>query len=190
MTCAMSQPYEFFPGSTPDPAAAFGQPVPPRGVGAAPVVSPAAPARPGIVSVLAGLLVAQAALAGGPAVALLLMHDTIAAVVNSLTSTIGGADELTGVHTTTAGLSGSGRLTLWGLALLLVTVLSALSAVAVLDRRGWGLAVAGIAEVSLCAWSLTHFGSLPTVSSLGVLLALAIVGLLALPDVRRWCPIG
>jgi hypothetical protein len=186
----MTQPYEFFPGSTPAPAAAFGQPVLPYGAAAAPVVSPAAPARPGAVSVLAGLLVAQAALAGGPAIALLAMHDAIAAVVNSLTSTIGGADELTGVHTTTAGLSGSGRLTLWGVALLLATVLSGLSAVAVLDGRGWGLVVAGIAEVGVCAWALAHFGSLPTVSTTALLLALAIVGLLASPAVRRWCPIA
>jgi hypothetical protein len=80
--------------------------------------------------------------------------------------------------------------TLWGFSLLLLTVLSALSAVAVLDRRAWAIVAAGIAELGLLVWSLAHFGSVPTVATVGVLLALGIGGLLAMPDVRRWCLTG
>jgi hypothetical protein len=206
--CAMSQPYEFFPGSTPESAAAFGQPAspnasafgqptspyasafgqpaPPYAAGVASVAPLTAPARPGTVSVLAGLLVAQAALAAAPAVVLLLLRDVIGTAMRALTSGFGGADELTGAGTAT-GMSGTGRLTLWGVALLLVTVASALSAVAVLDRRVWALVAAGVTEVGLLIWGLAHFGSVATVSTLAVLLAVAIGGLLAAPDVRRWC---
>lgn len=194
--CAMSQPYEFFPGSTPESAAGFGQPVSPHAsafgqpaspyaAGTASVAPLTAPARPGTVSVLAGLLVAQAALAAAPAVGLLLLRDVIGTAMRALTSGFGGAGQLTGVGAT--GMSGTARLTLWGVALLLVTVLSALSAVAVLDRRVSALVAAGVTEVGLLIWGLAHFGSVATVSTLAVLLAVAIGGLLAAPDVRRWC---
>jgi hypothetical protein len=182
----MSQPYEFFPGAVPEPAAVFGQPVSPYVVPAATVASPRdTPARPPMVSTLAGLLIAQAALVAGPAIALLLIRDAIAGVLGAFTSTIGGASELTGVDSTPT--PGTGSLTMWGIALLLVTLLSASSALAVMDRRVWAFATAGLAELGLFVWGLAHFGSLPSVSSVAVLLALVIGGLLATPDVRRWC---
>jgi hypothetical protein len=182
----MSQPYEFFPGAQPEPAAAaFGQPVSPYGV-AAPTVAlpPEAPSRPPIVSALAGVLVAQAALAAGPAVTLLLLRDVIGAAMSALASGFGGG---LGSLDSTSASSGTGSLTLWGFALLLLTVLSAMSAVAVLDRRAWGVVLAGIAELGLLVWSLAHFGSVPTVAAVGVLLALAVGALVATPDARRWC---
>lgn len=183
----MSQPYEFFPGSTPEPAGAFGQPASPYGRTALPEASlPTAAVRPGTVSVLAGLLVAQAALAAAPAVTLLLLRDVVGAALGAIAAGFGGAAGLSGSEAT-AGASGTGRLTLWGMALLVVTVLSALSAVAVLDRRVWALVGAGLTEVGLLLWGLAHFGSLATVSTAAVLLALAIGALLAAPDVRRWC---
>lgn len=185
----MSQPYEFFPGSTPEPATAFGQPASPYAAGIASVASPlTAPARPGTVSMLAGLLVAQAALAAAPALTLLLLRDVIGTAMGALTSGF-GAGELTGAEVT-SGASGAGRLALWGVALLLVTVLSALSAVAVLDRRVWALVAAGLTDVGVLIWGLAHFSSFATVSTVAVLLAVAIGGLLAAPDVRRWCLSG
>jgi hypothetical protein len=110
--------------------------------------------------------------------------------MGALTSTIGGASDLTGVDSAPTGSSGTGGLTMWGIALLLVTVLSALSALAVMDRRVWAFATAGLAEVGLFVWGLAHFGSLPSVSSVAVLLAVVIGGLLATPEVRRWCLTG
>jgi hypothetical protein len=188
----MSQPYEFFPGAAaPEPAGVFGQPVPSYGVAAPTLASPRdTPARPPMVSVLAGLLVAQAALVAGPAIALLLIRDTIAALAGAFTSTIGGASDLTGVDPTSSGGSGTGSLTLWAIALLLVTVSSALAALAVLDRRVWAFATAGLAEAGLLVWGAVHFGSLPSLSGIAVLLAIVIGGLLATPDVRRWCLTG
>lgn len=184
----MSQPYEFFPGAAvPEPARAFGQPVSPYSAAAPAVAAPReAPARPPMASVLAGLLVAQAALVAGPAVALLLLRDFVGAAMDALTSSLGGVGGLSSLETTSSG-QGTGRLALWGVALLLVTALSALSAIAVLDRRVWAFGTAGLAEAGLFVWGLAHFGSLPTVSSVAVLLAVAIGGLLATPDVRRWC---
>jgi hypothetical protein len=183
----MSQPYEFFPGAAaPEPAGVFGQPVSSYGVAATTNSSPRdTPARPPIVSVLAGLLVAQATLAAGPAVTLLLLRDVIGAAMNALTAGFGGGD--LGSLESGSAPSGTGSVTLWGFLLLLLTVLSALSAVAVLDRCAWAVVAAGIAELGLLVWSLAHFGSVPTVATVGVLLALAIGGLLAMPDVRRWC---
>jgi hypothetical protein len=201
MTGGMSQPYEFFPGaaqassaSSAGPAgpvgqsaAAFGQSASPYGVAPPTVALPhEAPSRPPIVSALAGLLVAQAALAAGPAVTLLLLRDVIGAAMNAIAGGLGGASGLSGLETSSAA-SGTGRLTLWGFSLLLLTVLSALSAVAVLDRRAWGLIAAGLAEVGLLVWGLAHFGSVPTVAAVGVLFAVAVGGLLATPDSRRWC---
>jgi hypothetical protein len=217
MTGDMSQPYEFFPGAaqaspasaarpagpvgqsaaafgTPvaaagfgTPVAAFGQPASPYGVAPPTVALPhEAPSRPPIVSALAGLLVAQAALAAGPAVTLLLLRDVIGAAMNAIAGGLGGESGLTGLEASSAS-SGSGKLTLWGFSLLLLTVLSALSAVAVLDRRVFGLVAAGLAEVGLLVWGLAHFGSVPTVAAIAVLFALAIGGLLATPDSRRWC---
>jgi hypothetical protein len=192
MTGGMSQPYEFFPGAAPEPAAAtfgqpaaaFGQPVPPFGVAAPAVALPReAASRPPIVSALAGLLVAQAALAAGPAVILLVLRDVIGAAMNAIGAGFGGLGSLE----TTSSSSGTGSLTLWGFLLLVLTVLSALAAVAVLDRRAWGVVAAGVAELGLLVWSLAHFGSVPTVAVVGVLLALAIGALAATPDARRWC---
>jgi hypothetical protein len=169
------------------PAPAFGQAAAPYGVAPPSVALPReAPSRPPLVSALAGLLVAQAALAAGPAVTLLLLRDVIGAAMNAIAGGLGGASGLSGLETSSAS-SGSGRLTLWGFSLLLLTVLSALSAIAVLDRRAWGLIAAGIGEVGLLVWGLAHFGSVPTVAAIAVLFALAIGGLLASPDTRRWC---
>jgi hypothetical protein len=188
----MSQPYEFFPGAAkPEPAGAFGQPVSPYVVAVPDVASPRdTSARPSMVSALAGLLIAQAALVAGPAIALLLIRDMISGIMGALTSTLGGGSDLTGVDSAPTGNSGTGSLTMWGLALLLVTILSALSALAVMDRRVWAFATAGLAEVGMLVWGLGHFGSLPTVATVVVLLAVVIGGLLATPDVRRWCLTG
>jgi hypothetical protein len=195
MTDGMSQPYEFFPGAQPEPAAAafgqpaatFGQPASPFGVGA-PIVAVARdePSRPPMVSALGGLLIAQAALAAGPAVTLLLLRDVIGAAMNALGAGLTGVGDLGGLEPTSSS-SGTGTLTLWGFSLLVLTVLSALSAIAVLDGRAWGLVAAGIAEAGILVWGLTHFGSVPTVATIAVLLALAIGAVLAVPDTRRWC---
>jgi hypothetical protein len=186
----MSQPYEFFPGAAkPEPAAGFGQPASPYVVAAPTLASPRdTPARPAMVSVLAGLLVAQAALVAGPAIALLLIRDTIAALAGAFTSSIGGASDLT--DPTATGSPEAGSLTMWAIALLLVTVLSALAGLAVMDRRVWAFATAGLAEAGLLVWGVVHFGSLPSLSGVAVLLAVVIGGLLATPDVRRWCLTG
>jgi hypothetical protein len=118
-------------------------------------------------------------------VTLLLLRDVIGAAMNALAAGFGGS-ELGSLESSSAP-TGTGSVTLWAVSLLLLTILSALSALAVLDRRAWGIVAAGIADLGLLVWSVAHFGSVPTVATVGVLLALAIGGLLAMPDVRRWC---
>jgi hypothetical protein len=185
----MSEPYEFFPGAAaPEPTGVFGQPVSSYGAAAPTLAAPRdTPARPPMVSVLAGLLLGQAALAGAAAVTLLTLRDVIGAAMDSLTSGFAEAGGVTAVQTST---SGTGRLSMWAFALLLATVLSAVSAVGVLDGRTWVLATAGVTEVVLLVCGLTHFGSLPSLSGVAVLLVVVIGGLLATPDVRRWCLTG
>jgi hypothetical protein len=185
----MSQPYEFFPGAAaPEPAGVFGQPVSSYGVAAPTLASPRdTPARPPMVSVLAGLLVGQAALTGAAAVTLLAARDVIGAAMDALTSGFAEAGGVTAAETST---SGTGRLSMWAVALLLATVLSAVSAVGVLDGRTWVLVAASVTEVVLAVCGLTHFGSLPSLSGVAVLLVVLIGGLLATPDVRRWCLTG
>jgi hypothetical protein len=175
------------------PMSQFGGPATPTspyGGSSGPVAStlPVA-ARPGLVSVLAGLLIAQAALAAGPAVSLLLLRDVIGRVMDAFASGFGGASGLTPTESQ-ASTSGMGGLTMWGVGLLLVTVLSALSAVAVLDRRAWAVLTAGLTEVGLLICGVAHFGSWATVSTIAVLFAVAIGALLAAPDVRRWTTSG
>jgi hypothetical protein len=140
-----------------------------------------------MVSVLAGLLVGQAALTGAAAVTLLAARDVIGAAMDALTSSFAEAGGITAAETST---SGTGRLSMWAVALLLATVLSAVSAVGVLDGRTWALVTASVTEVVLAVCGLTHFGSLPSLSGVAVLLVVLIGGLLATPDVRRWCLTG
>lgn len=137
---------------------------------------------------LAGVLVAEAALAAAPAFLLLFVRDVLHSLLDQVAAGLSGADAAGGLAG--APSPDTGRITLWGLFFLIVTVAAAVSSVAVRDRQAWSYVTAGVVQVGLLVWALAHLGSWSSVATVALILAVTSGSLLALPDVRRWCLSG
>jgi hypothetical protein len=81
----------------------------------------------------------------------------------------------------------TGRLTLWGLTLVLVAAAASVGAVGTLSGHAWGWLTGLAAQVVLLLVVLTHLGDYHVVGGLGLLTVVASGALLASAPVRRWC---
>lgn len=117
---------------------------------------------------LAGVLVAEAALAAAPAFLLLFVRDVLHSLLDQVAAGLSGAKAAGGFPG--APSPDTGRITLWGLFFLVVTV--------------------AVVQVGLLVWALAHLGSWSSVATVALMLAVTSGSLLALPDVRRWCLTG
>lgn len=149
------------------------------------------PARPVAASVVGGLLIAEAAIVGGPAVALLMLRDLVGSLLSAFSSFASSAASLGGAASVQPDTSGvTGRITMWAVLLLLATLGAAVGSTGVLAGRAWGWGLALAVQAAGVLWAVLHVASWTATGSVALALSVAVAGLLAVPEVRRWCGAG